>query len=106
MSKGFQIHTTRTVEKDLDKLHSKHFEQVKEEVLKLEEDPYIGAPLKGKLKGCRSINLSLYGLGEYRVIYTLKIAEKVCLIFFIGSRENAYEEATRKVETLKKQGLI
>lgn len=106
MGEKYEIHTTREVEKDLDKLQKNHFEIVKDEILDLESNPLKGVPLKGNLKDCRSIKFTLPGKGGYRVVYVLKESSKVCLVFFIGSRENFYEEAARKVEALRKQGLI
>ena len=106
MEEKYEIHTTRAVEKDLDKLQEDHFEIVKDEILSLESNPLKGVPLKGKLKDCRSIKFTLPGKGDYRVVYILKEPSKVCLVFFIGPRENIYKEAARKVEVLRKQGLI
>ena len=106
MEEKYEIHTTRTVEKDLDKLQKDYFEIVKDEILNLEDNPLKGEPLKGKLKDCRGIKFTLPGKGDYRVLYVPKEPSKVCLVFFIGPRENIYEEAVRKVEALRKQGLI
>ena len=106
MGGKYEIHTTRAVEKDLDKLPKEHFEIVKDEILGLENDPFKGETLKGKLKDCRSIKFTLPGKGDYRVVYLLKKPLETCLVFFMGSREDVYEEAARKVEALKKQGLI
>jgi len=106
MGEKYEIHTTRAVEKELDKLPKDHFEVVKDEILSLEDNPLKGKPLKGKLKDCRSTKFTLPGKGDYRVIYVPKESSKACLVFFIGPRENIYEEAVRKVEALRKQGLI
>ncbi len=52
---------------------------------KLVVDPYLfGKPLKGSLKGLRSLRI-----GDYRVIY--KIGEKTVYVVAIGHRSNCYE---------------
>ena len=62
---------------------------------KIAADPWTaGERLHGDLRGFWS-----YHLGhrpEYRILYTVEDKDKVVLIIFVGTRENAYEEARRR----------
>ena len=54
-----------------------------------------GEPLHGDLKGFWS-----YHFGhrpEYRILYTIDEETAVVFIVFVGTRENAYEEARRRL---------
>ncbi len=53
-----------------------------------------GEPLHGKLKG-----LSSYHFGhrpQYRILYSIEKGETV-LVVFVGTRENAYGEVSRRL---------
>ena len=53
----------------------------------------VGEPLHGKLKGLLS-----YHFGhrpQYRILYSIE-KEKTVLVVFVGTRENAYGEVSRR----------
>jgi mRNA-degrading endonuclease RelE of RelBE toxin-antitoxin system len=63
-------------------------EKIREEVLKIGENPKIGNPLTGKLKKLRSHHFSFTGT-QYRVAYEVR---GNLIIVAIGSRENFYRD--------------
>jgi addiction module RelE/StbE family toxin len=55
----------------------------------------VGEPLHGDLKGFWS-----YHFGhrpEYRILYTIDAVAEVISVIFVGTRENAYGEARRRL---------
>ena len=61
----------------------------------LRTDPQTGHELTGKLRGLRSLKISVKGSGEYRAIYEIFPETATVSIHWIGTRENIYEEAER-----------
>ena len=105
MSKRFTVQLTREAEKDLKRLRS-HTDRVIRAILKLEDDPLLGHPLAGCLKGTRSLEFSLPGSGVYRAIYTIGDENHFCLDIIIGPHESIYDRAERRVKALRQAGLI
>jgi len=52
---------------------------------RLSEDPDLGIPLRGELKG-----LSKYRVGPYRIIYELRRKKLIIVIIDIGHRREIY----------------
>ena len=61
-----------------------------------ETDPLKGDPLAGSLKGSRALKFNLRGSGAYRAAYV--IAGQTCIVYYIGTRENAYAEIARRAK--------
>jgi mRNA-degrading endonuclease RelE of RelBE toxin-antitoxin system len=59
-SNRFDVQLTREAEKDLKRLQA-HTGRVTRAILKLEDDPFLGHPLTGSLKGTRALEFSLPG---------------------------------------------
>jgi mRNA-degrading endonuclease RelE of RelBE toxin-antitoxin system len=101
----FSIEIIHLVKDDLKRLkHQK--EAAVNQIISLENDPIKKSKsLAGTLKGLRSFKFTLAD-GQYRAIFKILEDNKVCLLIIVGSRQNVYLEAKRRVKSLKKQGLI
>lgn len=66
---------------------------------RLQKNPELGKPLKGKARNynLRSLRIST-SQGEFRVIYQLWEEHKKILAVFIGSREDVYDRLNRWLE--------
>jgi len=104
-SNRFDIQLTREAEKDLRRLQA-HTGRVTHAIVKLEDDPFLGHPLMGSLKGTRVLEFSLPGSGVYRAVYVVNDANRVCLVFIVGPHENIYDRAERRVKALRRAGHI
>ena len=102
-SNRFDVQLTREAEKDLSRLHA-HTGRVTRAILNLEDDPFLGHPLTGSLKGTRALEYSLPGSGVYRAVYVVNDATRVCLILIVGLHENIYDRAERRVKALRRMG--
>ena len=96
---NFELHLTKSAEKDLKKLRVLAEEAVRE-ILALKQNPYLGHQLKGSLLGVRALESSLEGVA-YRAAYIVQEDDKTCLVFMIGSHEGFYQKAVRRAKTLK-----
>ena len=101
----FAVELTREAEKDLKRLRP-WAEQATNAILQLEENPNLGHPLTGSLKGTRSLEFSLRGSGVYRAVYIVLDDNRTCLVFMVGPHENIYDRAERRVSALKRAGRI
>lgn len=63
-------------------------EKIREEVLRIGENPKIGEYLTGKLKNLRSYHFSFVRT-QYRIAYTIK---DDLIVVAIGTRENFYRD--------------
>ena len=104
-SNRFDVQLTREAEKDLKRLQA-HTGRVTRTILKLEDDPFLGHPLTGSLKGTRALEFSLPGSGVYRAVYVVIDATRVCLVLIVGPHENIYDRAERRVKALRRAGDI
>jgi mRNA-degrading endonuclease RelE of RelBE toxin-antitoxin system len=104
-SRPYRVELTEGAKKDLKKLRQ-HREQIGEAVLRLEMTPLAGHTLKGTLNGLRSLEFTVRGSGAFRAVYGVLEAETVCLVLIVGPHENIYERAERRVEALRKSGLL
>ena len=56
------------------------------EIRQLQDNPYIGKPLHGDLKGKYSLRS-----GDYRVIYSVDETDKSVLLLAVGHRKAVYK---------------
>ncbi len=96
---NFELHLTKSAEKDLTKLRGLAEEAVRE-ILALKQNPYLGHQLKGSLVGVRALEFSLKGVA-YRAAYIVQEDDKTCLVFMIGPHEGFYQKAARRAKALK-----
>ncbi|MDQ3694500.1 MAG: type II toxin-antitoxin system RelE/ParE family toxin [Chloroflexota bacterium] len=64
----------------------------------LEANPLKGERLKGTLEHSRSLHFSLKGGGQYRAAYLFE--GDVCIVYFVGPRENFYKRVERRARDL------
>jgi len=99
------VRLTRQADKDLQRLRP-WVEDASRAIRKLGEDPKRGHPLTGNLRGCRSLEFSLKGSGQYRAVYVILDDESVCLVFIVGPHENIYDKAERRLDALRQAGDV
>ena len=103
-SSGYTVEFTRLARKDLEALKSKnaaaHDEAVKV-LAALEDDSQAGHTLTGSLKGCRSLDFSVKGSGQYRAVYIEVDKDRVCVVFIVATHENIYREASKRVAAVR-----
>lgn len=101
----YSVEIIQSVKNDLKKLRHQKEKAIKQ-IITLENKPIEKSKsLSGTLKGLRSFKFTLND-GQYRAIFKILEDNKICLMIIIGTRQNIYLEAKRRVEILKKQGLI
>jgi mRNA-degrading endonuclease RelE of RelBE toxin-antitoxin system len=97
---GHEVELTRLARKDLDALQGKNEAAHAEAVVALgalERDPFAGHPLSGSLKGCRSLEFSVKGSGQYRAVYVVLDNRRVSIVFIVATHENVYREASKRL---------
>lgn len=97
----WQLKLTRQAERDLKKLSRSDLSRVYAELNKLKVDPSLGESLSGELAGARSLHFTLRGSGQHRAAYFCITADNTVLVFAIGSRENFYREARRRISSIQ-----
>lgn len=85
------------VKKDIKKLPSQAEKTVVAFILRLTENPWLGEPLKGVLRGYYKCRLSVQGV-NYRIVYTIDKKRQLITPLIIGSRENIYKEALQRLQ--------
>ena len=77
--------TTRRFERDFRRLPKEMKRRVDEALRLLAHNPYMGLPLRGKLRGLRSLRV-----GDWRVIYSVNEAEKTVVLRAVKHRRAVY----------------
>lgn len=101
-SERYEVDILPNAAKDLDKLRQDR-ERAVQEIVRLETNPLAGHPLKGSLRGTRSLEFNLKGGGAYRAVYFVVNRERICIVFIVRSHENIYKEAERRYRALRKR---
>lgn len=101
MSDRHEVRLTRQAEKDLKGLRP-WVAQATRALAQLADDSKRGHPLTANLKGCRSLEFSLKGSGQYRAVDLILDDESVCLVFIVGPHENIYDKAERRLASLRR----
>jgi mRNA-degrading endonuclease RelE of RelBE toxin-antitoxin system len=95
----YKVTFSNLAEKDMKKLKGQKAEaQAARQILKT--NPEVGELRAGTLSGLRSFHFSLKGSGQYRAIYELQDEILVCLVLAVGTRENFYGEAERRLRKI------
>ena len=82
----YQVRFTQTASLDLKKLDKRYQSAIKKAIDRLAEDPKVGLPLVGKLKGFWKLRFS-----RYRIIYQIFETELVVVIFEVKHRREVYK---------------
>lgn len=82
---SYKVVLPQGVAEELGKIPKKHKEQILVHLKALETSPLLGKKLFGPYKRFRSLRV-----GEYRIIYQLKIKELLILVIRIGNRQSIY----------------
>ena len=85
----------RSALKDIGKLEQS-IKKLNLVVEKIKEQPDLGSPLTGDLKGYYSYSCRFAGV-SYRIVYSYDIDNSLVIIEMIGSRENIYETFKRRI---------
>ena len=98
--KEIVVELTPPAQKDLKALWEVS-EKVTEHLRSLKTNPLKGHSLSGSLQGVRALDFTLPGSGQYRAAYVYLEEENKVTVFLVGSHENFYDEADRRVKLLK-----
>lgn len=100
MTNTLNVELTALAIKDLKKLSTIE-DEIIIELKVLKTKPHAGHALSQNLQGVRALEFSIKGSGEYRAAYVVQEAEMKITIFMIGTHENFYETAAKRVKSLK-----
>ncbi|HDJ66112.1 MAG TPA: type II toxin-antitoxin system RelE/ParE family toxin [Nitrososphaeria archaeon] len=81
----YRILVTRRFERDFRKLDREIKRRVDSIIRRLETNPFLGKPLRGELKGKRSLRM-----GDYRLIYVIDEKNRIIILLTIRPRKAAY----------------
>ncbi len=81
----YQIVITPRATRNLRRLDRRMMERVARRIDALTQQPYLGKPLKGRLKDKRSLRV-----GDFRVIYRLDTVRHQVVVENIGHRREIY----------------
>ena len=82
----FKVEFSRSTEKDLLKLPRDKQRLVARKLLTLKEDPFLGKPLSGELKGYLTVRV-----WPYRIVYEFLPKTKTVFIYKIQHRKEVYK---------------
>lgn len=104
-NRRYQVELNDGAKKDLKKLRQ-HREQIGEALGRLEENPMADHSLQGTRYRLRSLEFTVKGSGAFRAVYGVLDMDAVCLVVIVGPHENIYDRAERRVEALRKDGIL
>ena len=97
---AFLVELTSQAVKDLKRL-SRIEDEILEHLGELKENHAKGHGLAQNLQGARSLEFNIKGSGAYRAAYVVQEDEQKVTVFLIGTHENFYDEAGRRVKLIK-----
>lgn len=93
----FKLKARKAVKKDLKKIPPQAAKEIVNKVLpNIAENPLIGLPLVGPLKGYFKFVFSFGGV-SYRIVYQIYHQQKIVFVVAIGPREKFYERLIRRI---------
>ncbi len=102
MKAPFLVELTGSAVRDLKRLETIE-DEITDHLRELKVDPEKGHELTQNLQGVRSLEFSIKGSGEYRAAYVFQEEERTVTVFFIGTHENFYDQAARRMKLIKAQ---
>ena len=82
---AYSVRIKRSATRDLAQIARQDRERIVYAIDRLGEQPHVGYPLKGALRGLRRVRV-----GDYRVIYEVLDNELVVLVVRVAHRRGAY----------------
>jgi mRNA interferase RelE/StbE len=82
----YSLVLSKRFDNEFSKLDKEIRDRVIEELEKISENPRIGKPLKGKLRGLHSVRV-----GTHRVIYQILDEKRTVAAVAVGHRKTVYE---------------
>lgn len=87
----FALYTLPPGERSFKKLPKSVRKYILNELQVLCDDPFVGYPLRGKLKDFFSFHLKFKNTA-YRVVYKVDATSQSILIYYASTRENFYKD--------------
>ena len=83
----FHVSIPPLAEASLQHLHTQLKQKIKAALTLIEENPYLGKPLRGKLAGLMSFRAT-----HYRIVYRVALQRRRIEVVDIGPRKTIYEK--------------
>lgn len=87
---SFSIRIKGSATRELGRIAKADRVRLIEAIDRLSENPYVGSPLKGELRGLRRLRV-----GDHRVLYEVQHDALVVLVVRVAHRREAYRRRTR-----------
>lgn len=97
----YEIKFLPRAEKEIKKIKDKKLKgKIKDALIKLSENPYIGQAKKGDLSGIYGYDV-YYNKTNYEISYKIyEVDNKKIIVILIGTRENFYKELKKYIKKL------
>lgn len=82
----YSLQLSKRFDRDFSKLDKEVRDRVVEKLREISDNPRVGKPLKGRLKGLYSARA-----GDYRVIYQILDDKEMVVVVTVGHRKKVYE---------------
>ena len=95
----YEIKFLPRAEKEIKKIKDKKLKgKIKDALIKLSENPYIGQAKKGDLSGIYGYDV-YYNKTNYEISYKIyEVDNKKIIVIIIGTRENFYKELKKYIK--------
>lgn len=97
----YEIKFLPRAEKEIKKIKDKKLKgKIKDALIKLSENPYIGQAKKGDLSGIYGYDV-YYNKTNYEISYKIyEVDNKKIIVILIGTRENFYKELKKYIKKI------
>ncbi len=97
----YEIKFLPRAEKEIKKIKDKKLKgKIKDALIKLSENPYIGQAKKGDLSGIYGYDV-YYNKTNYEISYKIyEVDNKKIIVILIGTRENFYKELKKYINNI------
>lgn len=97
----YEIKFLPRAEKEIKKIKDKKLKgKIKDALIKLSENPYIGQAKKGDLSGIYRYDV-YYNKTNYEISYKIyEVDNKKVIVILIGTRENFYKELKKYINNI------
>ena len=95
--KKLKMRFTQESSRLLSKLHPENKKLIKQTLIELRQNQYMGKDLQEELSGLKSLRLK-----QYRIIYDMNEEKNFIQIYHIGQRRDVYEQLRRLLTEFQK----